>query len=406
MRLDLIVGSLLSSVAVLATPSYYLGMVIPYAIKLTLQELGKAGKVSGSLYAISTAGSILGTFLAGFFLIPYFKVTTVIYFIGLLLGFGSLYLAGGRMIYDFMTVLVVAILLFYFMPSYSVEAFSTGGAVLLFERDTQYNLLMVKDLADGGRIMQIGNVVEGGVNMSSGRSLSRYTEHVHFSWLLSPEIHRVLFLGCGAGVMPSGILRNYPQVQVDVVDIDGEVFKAAEVFFNLSESERMRFHVNDARMFVKNSEGKYDLIVMDVFSSTHAVPFHLTTREMVVELERHLNDDGVLFFNVISSINGSQSLFFRSVYKTVGSVFPTVYVLPVKKNASVMNNIILIATKSNRKYSREEFVSKVDSLNASEEIRGYLDYSVDMLWDEGVELSDAVELSDEYAPVDYVLSQV
>jgi spermidine synthase len=403
----LIIGPVLSSLAVLAIPSYLFGLISPYAIKLSLKEMHSAGKVSGNLYAISTVGSIAGTFLTGFFLIPHFRITTIIYALAMLLAFVSLCLRGRRMLYDFLTVLLIAIILISYFPSYSAQTVPSASreySRILWEKESHYNLILVKE-ADDERIIQIGITIQSGVNTTSGEGIAEYMKQIHFAWLLNPNIEKVAALGCGAGVIPRDIHRNYPKTAIDVVDIDSDVFYAADNFFGLREDERMIFNVGDARAFIKNSEDKYDLIVMDVYSSTYAIPNHLVTKEMMMEMKKHLTEEGVVYFNVISSLNESRSLFLRSMYKTIRQVFPTVYLIPTDENNSNRDfmNIVLFATNSDKRYSKEELIAIKDSYNRSDYINDKLDKSLNMLQTEDVNQSGAIVFYDDYAPVDYML---
>jgi spermidine synthase len=393
------VGVVLSALSVLALPSYFLGMVSPYAIRLKMKFVEEAGKVSGNLYAVSTMGSIFGTFTAGFIFLTYFGLIPVIYAIALMLALTTYFVGGRDILYGSVTVFLIILVLAAATPSYTDAVLWTENSTILYEKDNEYNLIIVKQPTDSDRrALLIGNQQQGAINVSNSKTLSRYTEYVKIAWAINPEIDRVLVFGCGAAIIPNIIQSNYGEVEVDVVDIDPHIFEVAEEYFLLDE-ETMNIHASDARMFLKRNDKEYDLIVMDVFGSTSSPPFHLTTLEMAEEVHAHLSDDGIYVTNIISAVEGPGSDFFRAEYRTQSQVFPQTYAFRKKDNPGDRQNIMVFATKSDKAYSREELLERAALMeNRDPDVEVMINLMVGE-----VEVDDVPILTDEYAPVDHLV---
>ena len=176
----------------------------------------------------------------------------------------------------------------------------------------------------------------------------RYTRFLALALAFQPEPKRVLILGLGGGSFPKRLHRDFPQVVVDVVDIDPEVIGIAKRYFQVPEDSRLRLHLRDGRRFVRETTEKYDLIFLDAYNSD-TIPFHLTTREFYRQLEAHLAPGGFVVSNIIGALRGPQSAFFRAMYRTLADTFPTVYVVPTYDGggAFVLGeiNILLFATR-------------------------------------------------------------
>jgi spermidine synthase len=148
--------------------------------------------------------------------------------------------------------------------------------------------------------------IQSQINLSDMRELMlEYTRLAFCGLLYKPEPKRVLVLGLGGGVIPREMHYYFPELEVDVVEIDDEVAKVAKDFFRFQEDERLKVHVDDGRMFIKKQLNleevpKYDIVILDAFNSDY-IPFHLMTREFLEEVKGVLADDGVVVANVFYS---------------------------------------------------------------------------------------------------------
>lgn len=167
------------------------------------------------------------------------------------------------------------------------------------------------------------------------RHMLEYTRLMFCGLLYQPQPQRVLVLGLGGGVIPREMLHYYPGIEIDVVEIDGEIPPIAERFFGFATDEKLKVHVDDGRMFVKkrlrrNDADKYDIVILDAFNGDY-IPFHMMTREFLDEVKGVLADDGVVIANVFSS-----DLLFDAEMKTFLAVFERCQVFVGSSSSNAM----------------------------------------------------------------------
>ncbi len=163
-----------------------------------------------------------------------------------------------------------------------------------------------------------------------------------------PASRDVLFIGLGGGSSPKRMWRDFPRLRLQAVELDPEVVEAAYRWFELPRDPRLAVDVDDGRRWLTRHEKRWDVIVIDAFYAD-AIPFHLATREFLQLVRQRLAPDGVVVVNVIGSVTGSESKLLRSLTKTYGSSFSTVLLYPVydgagDRNPTYTRNVILVAT--------------------------------------------------------------
>ncbi|MEP6947311.1 MAG: fused MFS/spermidine synthase [Acidobacteriota bacterium] len=344
--------SVVASLVLFGPASVCLGCVTPYAVKLRMSSLADTGKTVGRLYALSTVGSILGTFVAGFFLIPFVGSTRTLYII-----------SGG--------LIAVSIMLFPLaltrsvIASFVVIAFSIisneSSIYLLREQndlhdiDTEYSRVRVFKTVDprsGNRIQALATdpySIQSAMLLDSDEPAFEYSRFYHLVRHFRPDFRNVLLIGGAGYSVPKEFLRTYADLALDVVEIDPQMTAIARRYFRLKDDPRMKIIHEDGRTFLNNAPDKrYDAILMDAFGSLFAVPYQLTTRECVKEIERNLTDNGVVIFNLGSAISGEGSGFLQAELATYRSVFPRVFVFKVYSDHADdrLQNLIIVALKS------------------------------------------------------------
>ena len=393
-------GPLLSSILLLAIPTTLLGMISPYAIRLAADSLVKVGGISGSLYSISTAGSICGTFITVFVLIPAFNVRSIILSLGLVLVAASLIgLAWGLRV---LSIIIIAVLMV--PPAFLGGSAAIMEGTIVYQKDTPYNTLTIVDYAERGvRTIYLNNMPHSAIYLNgSNRAVFTYTDYFNLAFVFDPGVDSVLFIGGGGFSGPKQFLEYYPDVNVDVVEIDPQVVKAARDYFYLTDDPRLRVIVDDGRAFLGEA-GKYDLVVLDAYSKTY-VPFHLMTLEFFEALNEHLEQDGILVSNLISSLIGDTSDLLRAEYKTINQVFPQVYLFYTRTSLmSRVQNIILIATKTSDRRSSEDLTAM--AMEAPERSETLVRYSK-TLFESEIRTEDLPVLTDDYAPVINLLNPI
>jgi len=198
-------------------------------------------------------------------------------------------------------------------------------------------------------------------------------------------------IGGGAYSYPKDFLSNHPDAEMDVVEIDAGLTELAKKFFSLSDSPQLKIFHQDGRVFLKNTENKYDVIFIDAFASS--VPFHLTTKEFVDSVFEHLNDGGVVIMNIIASVEGENGKFLRAEYSTYKLFSDFVRILPVQRpeNGNAVQNLILVALKP------DTSTGTVQAVRFNE----YLEHA----WMGDIR-TDVPALTDDFAPVDQYLVKV
>ena len=407
-------GSLLSTLTLFAVPSVLLGMVSPYAIRLEARSVTGMGNTAGMLYALSTAGSILGTFATAFVLIPAMGVRNILYFLGasvlLLSALG--YLAGARR----SRALVLALVAVPFLASSllwsgigvpSPRHTGTGLAAesILLEKDTLYHHMVVAE-TNGIRYLGFDDSIQGGMYVDDpGKTPVEYVPRMTLGLVLQPKPERALLVGLGPAALPKLLLSAYPNLRLDVVEIDPDVVKVAKDYFYLPAVSNLKVHTVDGRDFLKSTRTAYDLVFLDAYYAS-SIPFHLTTREFLDEVKAKLAPGGVVVANVIGAVTGDQSRLFRAMYRTFRSVFPGVYVFLDQPNSYATQNLILVASREARgtkAFSADllpaalandvGWVTKTDLLRYA-----------GGLYTDTVKIDDVPLLTDDYAPLDSLLN--
>lgn len=399
---------LLATTVLLAPPSILLGMVSPYAIRLATRSFEKLGKVSGNLYAVSTLGSIVGTFFTVFVLIPTFGVDKVIVALGVTL----LIVAFLGLSFRWKALVLLILVILPFTAPYlvshrlTVATYTLALGDTIYETDTPYHHLVVADsydptLGDNIRILIMDDSFHSAMDLNNpDRTVFPYTDYFHLGFLLNPNITRVLFIGGGGFTGPKAFLKDYPAVTVDVVEIDPEVIRVAEQYFNVNASNpRLHIYNDDGRIFLQHTKQTYDLIVLDAYSRSY-VPFHLMTSEFFTEAARHLTSDGTVISNLIAGISGNGSQLLDAEIKTMQGSFPNVYAFPVQgPTVTDLQNIIILAALSHEHLTRADFEQLADKTTIvglqalREDVTNYLT----------IDPGNAPVLTDNFAPVEMLL---
>ena len=172
-----------------------------------------------------------------------------------------------------------------------------------------------------------------------------YTEYFHMPWLWNPQMSNVLMIGLGGGSTQRAFQRHCPEVAVETVEIDPVVVQVAKDYFQFQETPTLKVHVSDGRTFLRRSQKKYDVILMDAYMRNRYgcfIPHHLVTKEFFTLANDQLTSEGVLAYNVICTWQGRQANVLGAVYRTMKAVFPQVYCFPARES----QNIVLIGVKS------------------------------------------------------------
>ena len=346
------IKSLLAAVLLFAPASVLLGFVTPYAVKLKMSDLADAGKTVGRLYALSTVGSILGTFLAGFFLIPFVGSVRTLYLIGASLIALSILLAPFALTKKNLSVLTLFVIGIGVSELRSFYLFKKND---LHDIDTEYNRLQIFQTIHPKTRKKMRVVVmdpyftQSSMYLDSDEMAVEYAHFYHLVRHFKPDFQKTLMIGGAGYSFPKEYLKTYPQAEMEVVEIDPKMTEIARRFFRLEENPNLKIIHEDGRTFLNRAEAsRYDAVLMDAFGSLFSVPFQLTTVEAVREIDRVLKPDGVVIFNLGGAIEGASSLFLQAELATYRQVFPQVLLFKVvsEKPDTQVQNLIIVARKN------------------------------------------------------------
>jgi spermidine synthase len=406
-------GPLLSTTILFGGPSVLLGMVSPYSVRLAARELERMGNVSGRLYALSTFGSIAGTLLTAFWLIPAAGVRLLLQVLGLCLVVLPLVVLPGsnkRRALSLGSLALAPLLIFLNLKT--VTPLPPQQA-LVYEGDSPYHYIKVVDDKQGNtRFLQFNNYVEGAIDLSPPyETRVSYTNAFQLARIFKRDLQHILIIGGGGGIGARKFVADDERVVVDLVEIDPQVVDLSSKYFYLEPGPRLRIHVEDGRNFVRRTTTKYDLVILDAFTIGGQIPFHLTTQEFMREIKSVLTPGGVLLANINGTLEGRRSRIWRSEYKTVTTVFKDIYLFPhllqherkeeeeIDRNRS--RNVILIAVEGPSRWSRESIAAIAAELENSGIVRTptFLQ-DARQLYELSVLTNDVPLLTDNYAPVD------
>ncbi len=323
-------GSLAAVLVLVAVPVMLLGTVAPYANRLTVARVTETGRTTGSLYAISTIGSLAGTFLAALLLIPLIGThrTFIVFALALALvavpGLGS----------PRFLLVPVAVAATLAIPPAAIGADVKGGRVI-FETETQYQYARVVQFADGVRWLQLN---EGVAIHSLYRPGSYLTGGYWDDPLVLPFAagagppRRIAILGDAAGTVARAYGHYYPSTRVDAVELDGELTTIGKRYFHLG-GPKLQLYTADARPWLQATSARYDMIFLDAYRQPY-IPFYLVTHEFFEVVKDHLDPGGVFVVNV-GHLPGSDALE-RVVSATLRSVFPVI----VRDRVSATNSLV------------------------------------------------------------------
>ena len=383
--LGLRAGAFASALMLFTLPLTALAMVGPYVIKRSTRDLSGVGTAAGSVYAISTVGSVVGTVLLGFFLLPMFGTRAIIFSLSLLLGVLAILVAwfepsaGARLRSVWLVVatcMVIGILATYGL---SFSRNSVKGFTVLSEAESIYGWVrVVDDERRGFRLMLSDASIISAVHIKEDRSLLAYQEILGLLPAIRPEAAQALLIGLGGGQVARDLKSK--GIVTDTIEIDPAVADAARQHFHFQPTGR--FIVGDARYEIKNLATRYDFIIHDCFTGG-SEPTHLLSQEMLASLRSLLTDRGILALNYVGFTSGEGSDAVAAVHQTLKSVFPQVRVFITDKKE--FTDFVFLAS--------EEPIY-LDPASEDRRVRWLLDHEHTIL------NNDSFTITDDYNPME------
>jgi spermidine synthase len=337
------------SALILFTPSLtLLGVVGPFAIKLATTQLDRVGSSAGSIYAVSTLGSVVGTLMLGFFLFPLVGSREVLIGLGIVLFLLAVILSVyeqrrmGRS-HAIVPCVLLAVAGMAMLPQViGAGHVYTGGErfQVRFERESLYGWVRVVDEpARDLRLLMSDASAIGAARISDGVNQLTYQEIAKLIPALVPGISRALLVGQGAGHMAM-TLRDRYGIVTDTLEIDPVVAEAAVEYFGFTPTGDAR--VGDARYEIRQLTGPYDLVILDCFTGG-AEPAHLLTVEALSQLRALMSDRAILALNFVALTDKGHDAALASVARTLAQVFAHHQVF-VSEPGRDLNDFIFLAS--------------------------------------------------------------
>ncbi len=366
-------GSLLGTVLLFAPPLTTLAGVSPFIIRLTATDRERSGFTAGRIFAVSTVGSIIGTFLPVLLLIPFLGTKKTILLFGALLIFIGL-LGLGKKVWTGAAVLVLMLSLFIGAARPAQDA--------IYEKESVHNYIQVVERG-GVRYLKLneGYAYHSIYNPDSV-TVGGVWDYFNILPMLHKEPEDALIIGLAGGTIAREYRHFFPWIHVDGVEIDGEIIKAGETYFDMRGPNLESIHM-DGRAYLSTTEKDYDIVIIDAYRQPY-IPFHLTTREFFEEVKGHLREGGIVGINVASLSGDSRVLVMLE--NTMASVYQNVYVL--SPTGSLNHIVIASENKLDFDISNEE----VDLDRIIRQSRGRVQ---EIQFNEGL-----MVLSDDRAPVE------
>jgi spermidine synthase len=380
LSLGSVVGSFFAALALFAVPITALGAVAPFALRLALSSIADAGKVAGRLYAFSTVGSLVGTFVAALVAIPFAGTQRTLVGTAAFLALAAALLAGPRWLLG--PAAAAALLA---LPAGHVKA-------SLYEAESQYQFIRVVERPRGVRELELN---EGIAVHSQWRRDSVLTGSYWDLFLVLPPLldrppRSMLVIGNAGGTIARAYGRFYPDVEIDGVEIDPKLNEVARWFFGAGDNPRLHLIAADGRPFLETSDRQYDLIVVDAYRQPY-VPFQLATQEFFERAREHLRPGGAIALNVAATPEDRRLS--EAIGTTALTAFPQVW-----RWSPLQFNDVLIGL--DRPLSRSELLRRADG------VRGRIRLLLPLLRSVAPERPKGRPLTDDRAPVEWLTDRM
>lgn len=407
LQIGMIIGAFVSIMILMIIPIILLGMVSPFSIRIIADEEqvqpDQLGRLSGQVYAISTVGSFLGTFLPGLLLIPTIGtyqtfvllggILTLIAFIGLVIAEGI------RFSLRYSWSIVIIVLLFLFGVQRTIKA----NENMVYEDESAYNYIQVLEIGDF-RYLRL--------NDGQGQHSVYAPDDYYYAgpWsqvLVAPyfnappvqpsDVERIAIVGLAAGTTARQASIAYPDAIVDGWEIDPKIIEVGYEFFDM-DLPNLNAYAQDGRWGLEHSPYAYDIISVDAYRPPY-IPPHLTTQEFFKIAYDHLEEDGVLVINVGRTDTDRRLV--NALATTMRVHFPTIHAMDLP----LAYNTILFATK--QPTTQENFTENLVALWEDPAVDDLLRYAIQNTYANFAEVPQtSIVFTDDKAPIEWMTNNL
>lgn len=393
-------GALIATLLLLAIPITLLGFVTPFAVRLVIDSVDDAGRAAGRIYALSTLGSIAGSFLPVLVLVPTVGTARTFLVLSLILLVPSLIgLLRDRAIRTATTAVIVAIVMAggnLWAASLPIRPPELGETI--FETESSDNYIQVTQRGSTRYL-----ILNDGHAFHSVYDPDQLLTHGPWDYFMigplfveqttRPSIDNVLIVGLAGGTSARQITAGYgTDVTIDGIEIDPTIAQVGRDYFGM-DLPNLTVIIQDGRYVLRTTDQRYDLIAVDAYRQPY-IPFQLTTQEFFQEVDAALTDTGTAVMNV-----GRTATDYRlvdAIASTMKSVFPHVFIIDTDGS----DNSMVIGTHAPA--SLDAFAHNATTFPISSPIRTVADWSRTSGNMREVTESTVV-FTDDHAPVNRVI---
>ena len=402
LQVGILGASFIAVLVLFIVPITLLGTISPFAIRLSMDDTSRAGQISGQIYAISTLGSFIGTFLPTLVTIPAIGTKNTFLVFSLLLLFVALAGLGKfasqremlRYLWMPAVIAIVAVLS-------SGQALKTSSGQI-YETESAYNYIQVAE-QNGFTILRLN---EGqGVHSIYHPDILQYNGPWD-QFLASPyfyanrkpsDVERIAIIGLAAGTTARQMTAVYGDIPIDGFEIDPEIVEVGERYFGMT-MPNLNVEIGDGRLNLERSPHKYDIIAVDAYRPPY-IPPHMTTQEFFQIAASHLTEDGVLTLNS-ASVPGDRRLI-DGLATTMATIFPSIYTVDIPGSLNTM----IFATK--QKTTPENFATNLVTLSQDPTIHPLLINTMQTTFanlQTGYETTTV--FTDDHAPIEWIVNDM
>ncbi|MBL8078502.1 MAG: fused MFS/spermidine synthase [Anaerolineales bacterium] len=403
LSVGIMAGSFIAVLILFSVPITLLGAISPFAIRLSVDDPSKAGQVSGQIYAISTLGSFIGTFLPTLITIPTIGTAKTFLLFGLILLFVALAGLGRfasraemlKLIWMPVVLALVAIL------SAGQALKSNKGQV--YETESAYNYIQVQEqngytllrLNDG---QGIHSIYHPDTLFFSGPWEEFSVGPFFYAGRKPSDVKHMAIIGMAAGTAARQANAIYPGIQIDGYELDPEIVEVGKKYFHTGDVPNLNVFIGDGRLNLDRSTVKYDIIAVDAYRPPY-IPPHMTTQEFFTIIASHLTDDGVLTINV-GSVPGDRRLI-DGLATTIATIFPSIHIMDIPGSLNTM----IFATM--QPTTKENFAANLQTFSQDPNIHPLLVTTMTTTY---ANLKPGYETStvytDDLAPIEWIVNNM
>jgi spermidine synthase len=338
LQVGILFGSFTAVLILLIVPVILLGTISPFAIRLAMVDSRHAGRISGQIYAISTLGSFIGTFLPVLVLIPLVGTTYTFLifsmFLTLVALVGMLITTGWGYTLKWVWMPIILCILGILWGRGAIK--KTTGEI--YESESAYNYIQVLEI-DGYRYLRLNegqgiHSVWNSTDLNYGGPWQEFLVAPFFN--RSPyqvgQVRNMAIIGLAAGTVARQATEVFGNIPIDGFEIDPAIIAVGRKYFDMN-MPNLNAIAQDGRVGLEHSNKTYSIIGVDAYRPPY-IPPHLTTREFFQAAKEHLTTDGVLVVNVGRS--PTDRTLVDQIASTIQAVFPSVYIVDVPESFNTM----------------------------------------------------------------------